>query len=759
MFLRFTVPQANSDRSRPADLERLEVYGLTTDPATDPPRLPVEEWIESATLIATFTVAEPLPPGVPPEASGDEGGDDQSADPDVVEQGESVTWVERLSPDVVAPVVFFEDEDEDEDEEDDEELRQYALPYVAPPIPGPPRRTYLVRGVSTRGRESAPSERVAVSLAAPSPPPAPPLVSYSEFGVFVEWTPAPGARLPVQAAAEDGVLEATPVVRFPPPSTYLVYAVPSTVPVVRAMPQALNAPAAAAATGGGARGRARGGGAGGRAAAAAGAAGGATSAAGGAAGPAAELAAATPVETSWTQSSVTYGRERCFVVRTRTMVDGLAVLGAASPPTCIVPVDNFAPQAPTGLVAVAGDGVISLVWNAGSERDIAGYRVLRRTSAGATLEPLTEEPVEVTSYRDEDVTPGERYVYAVQGRGRCRPAQRQPRIDGGQRAGTLAARGEAPALHRDRRGARGSRRDEEANRAICDRGATPSRGMQRRSNAAGFHHGLLLGLARRRRPGEHHVMNRIYRLEHEGRVFHAVRTDQESGWRPVEGDLFGDYVTGAPQPFPGARILAPVTPSKVVAVGLNYRDHAKEMNKALPEEPLIFLKPSTAVVGPDETIVLPSVSERVDHEAELGIVIGTRAHAVPASQAADHVLGLTCVNDVTARDLQRRDVQYTRGKGFDTFAPVGPCIAVGLDPQALDVESFVNGERRQGSNTRELIFPIDRLIEFVSSVMTLLPGDVIATGTPSGVGPLAPGDRVVIKIEGIGELANDVAAG
>ena len=149
----------------------------------------------------------------------------------------------------------------------------------------------------------------------------------------------------------------------------------------------------------------------------------------------------------------------------------------------------------------------------------------------------------------------------------------------------------------------------------------------------------------------------------------------------------------------------------------------------------------------------------MDYEAELAIVIGRTARRVPAARARDHVLGLTCLNDVTARELQARDVQYTRAKGFDTFAPLGPAVAVGLDGQALDVESFVNGGRRQASNTRELIFPLDLLVEFVSGVMTLHPGDVIATGTPSGVGPLAPGDRVTVRIEGIGELTNEVAGG
>ncbi len=253
-------------------------------------------------------------------------------------------------------------------------------------------------------------------------------------------------------------------------------------------------------------------------------------------------------------------------------------------------------------------------------------------------------------------------------------------------------------------------------------------------------------------------MEKIFRLEHQGEAKYALGNPEGPGWYRLEGDPFGDYAAGPPIDAGDARVLPPVEPSKIVAVGLNYRDHAREMDKPLPAEPLIFIKPSTAVVGPGDAIVLPAISARVDHEAELGVVIRKRAHAVPAARAAEYVWGLTCVNDVTARDLQRRDVQYTRGKGFDTFAPVGPCVAVGLEPDALDVESWVNGVQRQRSNTRELIFPIAQLIEFITSVMTLLPGDVIATGTPSGVGPLAVGDQVVIKVEGIGELANRVVA-
>jgi 2-keto-4-pentenoate hydratase/2-oxohepta-3-ene-1,7-dioic acid hydratase in catechol pathway len=245
---------------------------------------------------------------------------------------------------------------------------------------------------------------------------------------------------------------------------------------------------------------------------------------------------------------------------------------------------------------------------------------------------------------------------------------------------------------------------------------------------------------------------RLFRVAHEGGVSYAL--ENGSSRRLIEGDIFAGPPYKLGLEVAAHRILAPVVPSKVVAIGLNYRDHAAERNKPLPAEPLMFMKPSTAVVGPDDAIRIPSGAGRVDHESELGVVIGRRAHRVAAADAMDYVLGLTCVNDVTARDLQTKDVQYTRAKGFDTFAPIGPCVAIGLDAGTLDVECWVNGGRRQASNTAQLIFGVPDIIAFVSAVMTLLPGDVIATGTPSGIGPLAPGDRVTVKIPGIGELTN-----
>ena len=205
-------------------------------------------------------------------------------------------------------------------------------------------------------------------------------------------------------------------------------------------------------------------------------------------------------------------------------------------------------------------------------------------------------------------------------------------------------------------------------------------------------------------------------------------------------------------------LLAPCEPSKVVGIGLNYRDHAEEFGLALPEEPMLFLMPHTAVIGPGGTIRLPEASERVDYEGELAVVIGRRAFRIREEEAAAAILGYTCFNDVTARDLQIKDIQYTRAKGFDTFAPIGPWIVDDLDPGSLEIETYVNGARKQCSNTRQLVFDPVHLVHFVSWVMTLNPGDVIASGTPAGIGPLASGDRVEVRIQGIGSLINEVAA-
>jgi len=251
-------------------------------------------------------------------------------------------------------------------------------------------------------------------------------------------------------------------------------------------------------------------------------------------------------------------------------------------------------------------------------------------------------------------------------------------------------------------------------------------------------------------------MLRLYRIDHSGTPLYAA--EREGRWRIVDGDIFGSFTEGPEIASEGLRLMAPVMPSKIVCVGLNYKDHAAEQNKPLPAEPLLFIKPSTAVIGPGAPIEVPLWAGRIDHEAELGIVIKKRAFKVKMAHAHEYILGLIAVNDVTARELQAKESQYTRCKGFDTFAPIGPCIAAGLEGKDLQVRAYVNGDLRQDSRTRELIFTIPELIEFITSIMTLLPGDIIATGTPSGIGPIRPGDSVTIHVEGVGALTNPVVA-
>ncbi|MFW6180900.1 MAG: fumarylacetoacetate hydrolase family protein [Spirochaetota bacterium] len=249
---------------------------------------------------------------------------------------------------------------------------------------------------------------------------------------------------------------------------------------------------------------------------------------------------------------------------------------------------------------------------------------------------------------------------------------------------------------------------------------------------------------------------KIVRFELDGQVRHGVMDgDRVYG---LHGELFDAFevVKNECHPLESVCLLAPVAPSKVVAVGLNYRDHAEEVGKDIPAEPMLFIKPSTAIIGPGEPIRLLPEGERVDYEAELAAVVGRRAYRVPEERVAEHLLGFTCLNDVTARDMQRRDGQWTRAKSFDTFCPLGPCIETELNPDGVEVRARVNGETRQASNTRNFIFPLARLVSFISRVMTLLPGDVVSTGTPSGIGPLRVGDVVEVEVEGIGVLRNPV---
>ena len=216
-------------------------------------------------------------------------------------------------------------------------------------------------------------------------------------------------------------------------------------------------------------------------------------------------------------------------------------------------------------------------------------------------------------------------------------------------------------------------------------------------------------------------------------------------------------LTGSRYPLADVRLLAPVLPSKVIAIGKNYADHVREMGGEPPPEPVIFLKPSTAVIGLRDPIVYPAeLSERVDFEGELAVVIGRLCRQVPAARVPEVIFGYTCANDVTARDLQARDGQWARAKGFDTFCPLGPWIQTDLDPADLELTTVVNGEIRQNARTSQLMHDVTSLITYVSAVMTLLPGDVLLTGTPAGVGPLKEGDEVSVSIENIGTLTNGV---
>jgi 2-keto-4-pentenoate hydratase/2-oxohepta-3-ene-1,7-dioic acid hydratase in catechol pathway len=251
--------------------------------------------------------------------------------------------------------------------------------------------------------------------------------------------------------------------------------------------------------------------------------------------------------------------------------------------------------------------------------------------------------------------------------------------------------------------------------------------------------------------------------------YYRVATPGGPAWARREGETLvlldrepwaSPCETGDTVALDGARLLAPATPSKIVAVGRSYAEHAAERGREVPREPLLFLKPPTAVVGPGEPIRRPSWVGRVDHEAELAVVMGRETRHLPGPEAAlDRVFAATCVNDVTARELQDRDVQFTRAKGFDTFCPLGPCLATGLDLGRLRVEGRVNGEVRQKGSTEDLVFPVAHLVWYISRVMTLLPGDIISTGTPSGVGPLRPGDVTEVEVEGVGTLANPVVEG
>ena len=248
---------------------------------------------------------------------------------------------------------------------------------------------------------------------------------------------------------------------------------------------------------------------------------------------------------------------------------------------------------------------------------------------------------------------------------------------------------------------------------------------------------------------------KLVRFERQGAVSYGLVED--SMVYRIEGDIFSEYkVTEEKFGLSDVKLLAPCEPSKIVAVGVNYRDHATEMKLNLPEDPVLFIKPSTAVIGPEDRIIIPDMSQRVDYEAELALVIGKEAKNVEAEEAFQYVLGATCFNDVTARDLQTKDGQWTRAKSFDTFAPMGPFIITGADYNNIDIELVLNGEIKQKSNTSYFISNAQKIVSYISKIMTLYPGDVIATGTPSGVGPMKKGDVVEVRLQGIGILKNYV---
>ena len=226
----------------------------------------------------------------------------------------------------------------------------------------------------------------------------------------------------------------------------------------------------------------------------------------------------------------------------------------------------------------------------------------------------------------------------------------------------------------------------------------------------------------------------------------------------IEGSPFDEFRRlEADQSLASVKLLPPVQPSKIICVGRNYVAHAREHDADVPTVPLLFLKPPSALIAAGETIFLPPQSEQVEHEAELAVVIGRRGRRIATDDAMEYVLGYTIANDVTARDLQRRDGQWTRSKGFDTFCPLGPWIDTELDPADALISCHVNDEMRQMASTRDMVFDVRQLIAFASSIMTLEPGDLLLTGTPAGVSPLKPGDIVKVSIEGLGELQNPVA--
>jgi 2-keto-4-pentenoate hydratase/2-oxohepta-3-ene-1,7-dioic acid hydratase in catechol pathway len=263
------------------------------------------------------------------------------------------------------------------------------------------------------------------------------------------------------------------------------------------------------------------------------------------------------------------------------------------------------------------------------------------------------------------------------------------------------------------------------------------------------------------KPARYTPRMRIFRIQLDpGRASYAQAPSGEDRLELLTAAPWrGGLPTGERVALASVQLLAPVESSKIVCIGRNYAAHAKELGNEVPSEPLIFLKPPTSLIGPEDAIVLPKMSARVEHEAEIGVVLRERVRQVTPEQALESIFGITCVNDVTARDLQRKDVQFTRAKSFDTFCPVGPWIETDVELDALGVRGHVNGTLRQQGHVEQMVFSIATQISFISHVMTLEPGDLIATGTPEGVGPLLAGDSVEISVTGVGTLRNRVIAG
>ncbi len=250
---------------------------------------------------------------------------------------------------------------------------------------------------------------------------------------------------------------------------------------------------------------------------------------------------------------------------------------------------------------------------------------------------------------------------------------------------------------------------------------------------------------------------RILRFNYQTKIYWGIL--KESSVRVLADSPFaGIRFSRKLIPFSKIKILSPAQPSKIVLAGLNYRDHARELGLSIPREPVIFLKPPTTVIAGNEKIIYPLGVKRLDYEAELALVVKKKARNINPEKVKDYILGYTCLNDVTARDLQKKDIQWTRSKSFDTFCPLGPWIETELDPKNLRIKCRLNDLLKQDSSTGNFIFPVDYLVSYISRIMTLLPGDIISTGTPPGVGPMRPGDKVEVEIEGIGKLCNQVIA-